>query len=186
MPGGGDTFSLTARLQQEQRLAEIAERYLRGETQPAIAAALGINQSNVSRALKKLLQRWQDKSLFDFEPARAKELASVNNLERVCWEAWLRSLEPKETTATEKSTRGEAAGGSKASIRKETRDGNPAFLDRIAWCIQRRCALLGLDAPTRQEITGAGGMPLVTSVVVEVPAGASLDEEASDGAVESQ
>lgn len=28
----------------------------------------------------------------------------------------------------------------------QTRDGNPAFLQGIAWCIDRRCRILGLDA----------------------------------------
>jgi hypothetical protein len=30
----------------------------------------------------------------------------------------------------------------------------------VRWCIERRCKILGIDAPMRQEHTGAGGGPI--------------------------
>lgn len=36
-------------------------------------------------------------------------------------------------------------------IYRETREGNPAFLDRVCWCIERRAKMLGLDEPTKFE-----------------------------------
>lgn len=36
-------------------------------------------------------------------------------------------------------------------IYRETREGNPAFLDRVCWCIERRAKMLGLDEPAKFE-----------------------------------
>ena len=36
-------------------------------------------------------------------------------------------------------------------MEKEQRDGNPAFLQGVLNCIDRRCKLLGIDAPTRTD-----------------------------------
>jgi hypothetical protein len=74
-----------------------------------------------------------------------------DELERTYWEAWQLSLH---------------------------RDGNPAYLEGVFRCIDRRCKLLGLDAPNRHEIFGSGGSPVVTTVVGEVPAVTEDDEPA--------
>ena len=35
--------------------------------------------------------------------------------------------------------------------------GEPRFLQGVHGCIERRCKILGLDAPRKQEVTGFGG-----------------------------
>ncbi len=40
----------------------------------------------------------------------------------------------------------------KFAKRSEQRNGNPAYLSGVQWCIDRRCKLLGLDAPIKAQI----------------------------------
>ena len=58
------------------------------------------------------------------------------------------------------------------------RDGDPRFLEGIFKCIDKRCKMLGLDAPAKQEISGPNQGP------IEVEGGGvaqGLDMEHLDG-----
>jgi hypothetical protein len=52
-------------------------------------------------------------------------------------------------------------------MEKEQRDGNPAFLAGVMSCIERRCKLLGLDAPAKAELTGKDGGPVQVDAIVK-------------------
>jgi hypothetical protein len=137
-------------LQREQDLAALARLYLTGKTQTEIGQAMGVSQVQISLDLKTLQARWQAAGLMDFDAAKARELARIDNLERVYWDEWEASRQEKETTQTRR--RVAATVSDEAMVRKERRDGNPAYLAGIQWCIERRCKLLGLDAPTKNEV----------------------------------
>lgn len=136
-----------------KRRQEVAERYLRGEYQTAIADDLGIDQAQVSRDLKALRDMWLSSAVRDFDAAKAQELAKIDEVERAAWTAWERSTKDKEVsvhetdgTLEEKTKKPKLK---KAVLRKEGQSGNPAFLSTILTCIERRCSILGLDAPKR-------------------------------------
>ena len=112
----------------------IADLYLRGWLQVDIAAEVGLSQSTVCQDLKALHKQWVASALVDIDIAKSKELAKIDVLERENWDAWQRSCE-----------------GAK------TKTGNPRFLQGIERCIERRCKILGLDAPRKQEVIGFGG-----------------------------
>lgn len=137
-----------------RRRQEVAERYLRGEYQTTIAAALNIDQAQVSRDLKALRELWLASAVRDFDAAKAQELAKIDEVERAAWGAWEKSTQNKEVATQE--TDGVTEAGrpriKKAVLRKEGQSGNPAFLNTILTCIERRCAILGLDAPKRFQI----------------------------------
>lgn len=40
----------------------------------------------------------------------------------------------------------------KVAKRSEQRNGNLAYLSGVQWCIDRRCKILGLDAPIKAQI----------------------------------
>jgi len=128
----------------------IAELYLEGWLQADIAEELELSQSTISNDLNALHKRWLESSLIDFDQAKAVEIAKVDKLEREYYRAWRASKEDKEISVTEK------AGGekprSKAQIRREGRVGNPSFLSGVQWCIERRCKILGLDAPQKMQV----------------------------------
>ena len=131
----------------EQILADrqtIAERYLRGDYQEAIARDLGISQQQVSYDLKAIRAAWLASAVRDFDAAKAQELAKIDAVEREYWLGWERSQKPKEIEYSEDTSK-----GLKSGKRREGQAGNPAFLAGILTCIERRCAILGLDAPKR-------------------------------------
>lgn len=151
-----------------ERRAETAARYLRGDTQAAIAADLGVSQQQISKDLNAIRKEWLASAIRDFDEAKSQELAKIDLVEVEYWRAWTRSQEDKEITYSE--TGGKFGG--KSGERREGQAGNPAFLDGVLKCIERRCKILGIDAPERQELSGPGGTPLLPSireVVVERP-----------------
>jgi hypothetical protein len=119
----------------------VADRYLRGQTQFAIAQSLEVSQQTVSSDVVAIRKEWRKSALIDFDAKQDRELAKIDALEREYWDAWERSKTEKQHTRTRKRT-GKAA-GDEAEVRKEPRDGNPKFLEGVRQCIYLRCRILG-------------------------------------------
>lgn len=138
------------------RRQQVAAAYLRGEYQAEIAARFGISQQQISLDLKAIRSAWLQSAIRDFDAARAEELAKIDAVEAEYWSAWDRSKKDKEVATQEGS--GEIDPQTKRprikklSLRKEGQSGNPAYLAGILSCIDKRCAILGLDAPKRFQI----------------------------------
>lgn len=128
----------------ENRRQEVAARYLRGEMQSEIARSFGVSQQQISQDLKAIRVAWLASAIRDFDALKAQELAKIDQVEREYWLAWARSQENKEIEFEEKGPKGLRSGS-----RSEGQAGNPAFLEGILKCIDRRCQILGLDAPKR-------------------------------------
>lgn len=129
------------------RRQQVAERYLRGDYQTTIAQSLGVDTATISRDLKALRELWLTSAIRDFDAAKAQELAKIDEVERAAWSGWTRSQEDKEISFSEVGVKGTRSGS-----RSEGQSGNAAFLTTILTCIERRCAILGLDAPKRFSI----------------------------------
>jgi hypothetical protein len=97
----------------------------------------------------------------DLDAVKAKELAKLDRLELTYWRAWERSCSTREIRSVTK--KGEAG---TSMLRTEGRDGNPKFLEGVHKCIERRCVLLGLDAPAKKEVSGPGGEPMEVHVYI--------------------
>lgn len=151
--------------QREYDLQEIASLYLQGTIQVAIADELNkkrpyeITQQTISRDLKTIRKRWLDSSVRDFDEARADELAKIDLLEVTYWQQFEASQEPVIKRKTAKKVDGKTT---EATQEVSLGTGDPRFLQGVQWCIDRRCKLLGLDAPAKNEVTGKGGGPIQT------------------------
>jgi hypothetical protein len=138
----------------------IAEYYLQGKTQNQIVEILNndttrgytLTQAIISRDLKAIQSEWLVKSLTDFNQARANELAKIDALEREYWRGWERSRQSK-TVSKSKKEESKRKSKQSAELVKEEQVGDPRFLQGIEQCINRRCQLLGLDAPKRLSIS---------------------------------
>lgn len=127
------------KLERERDRRLIAELYLTGHNQFDIRDQLNaredvaytICQQQVGYDLKVIRGRWARSGIRDFDAARAQELAKIDRLESEYWEAWERVV-PDDRTA-------------------------PQYLSGVMSCIDRRCKLLGLDAPTKIAPTDPSG-----------------------------
>jgi transposase len=150
--------------QREEDLVQITRLYLQGRTQRDIAEVVGVSQGQVNHDLKLIQQRWRESSIMDMNEAKQRELARLDELEREYWAAWEQSK--NERTRARQESDGKSKDGKpnvvRATMEREQRDGNPAFLAGVMSCIERRCKLLGLDAPVKSELTGKDGGPIKT------------------------
>lgn len=119
--------------QREKDLETTAALYLQGWTQLRIAERLNLTRQQIGYDLKAIFTRWRESSVRDFDEKRAEELAKVNHVEQTYWDSWEQSRKPN-----------------KAGL--PTEPGDPRFLSGVERCIERRCKLLGLDAPEKFEV----------------------------------
>ena len=115
--------------ERDRDLVAMARLYCQGMRQIDIAEMLGISQSQVSYDLKRIQKRWQTECIEAISQGKARELARIDELERTYWGAWFNST--------------------------KARKDNPAFLQGVMTCIDKRCKLLGLDAPIKTEDDGS-------------------------------
>lgn len=138
--------------------AIVAEMYLEGHTMAAIAEALeaanGIKYSvnMVNYDLREIRKRWRSSAVRDFDAHREEQLARLDLLEAKAWREFERSCEDyyKQTTGT----------GPMGPIDKEEtggQTGDPRYMNVILNIVERRCKLLGLDAPTKVAPTSPDG-----------------------------
>jgi hypothetical protein len=196
-----DLIALVARRQR------VADAYLRGQSQDRIAQQENVSQAQISRDLATIREDWKQSSIMDFNERKAQELAKIDAVETTAWAAWEKSCKDAEIyhTGVDKGRAGKD--GQPLPERQKSwktvkgQFGDARFLERVAWCINRRCELLGLDAPKKlaptnpdgtDEYTGgltsaqriAGILELVTEFHRETAEGGSTAAAAAASAVE--
>lgn len=128
------------------RREEVAALYLKGYHQQKIADHCNVSVATINLDLKTLQSEWRERAANDIDQRMSEELAKLDKVEATAWQAF---EESKETTET--STQG-------MTVRSTA--GDPRFLNIIQNCIDKRCKLLGIDAPSRLEVTGREGEPV--------------------------
>lgn len=123
------------------RRKQIAELYVQGWTQMAIAEKLNIGQPTVSLDLQKLQKEWRESRIRDFDTVRELEIQKLDRLEREAWAAWERSQKPSQSAEF-----GDDTSNTPKKKRVKNQNGDPRFLVVVHQCIASRRALLGLDA----------------------------------------
>jgi len=155
-----------------ERRKRVAALYLQGVSQWEIGRQLGVTQQCIAKDVRALEKDWQASAVVDIDAAKAKELARIDRLERVAWQAWRRSCQRREKASTrlEKRLDEDAKQGKTVTSKQtELRDGNPEYLKRVEWCINKRCELLKLNPPQRLEHGGSAEMPPIqTQMRVEL------------------
>jgi transcriptional regulator with XRE-family HTH domain len=145
--------------ERERDLERTASLYLKGKTQQEIADEIGVSRQQVGFDIQTVQRRWRESTVINLDEAKQRELARIDELERTYWQAWEKSTGERTKTKQEKT--GGDGGQAKASVEKETLHGNPAFLTGVFNCVQERCRILGLYAPTKQELGGEVTLQIV-------------------------
>lgn len=164
--------------QREADLEREAELYLQGKTQVQMAEIIGVSRTAIRHDLKTIRKRWIDAQVRDYDLATVEQLRRIDLAEAKAWQGWENSVRDRSRIVKE-GTEGDADSKkgkkrTKIQITTEQTDGDPRWLNIILSCVDRRCKILGLDAPTRQELSGPQGAPLK---VESLNVGALTDEE---------
>jgi len=110
----------------------------------------------VSYDLIQIQKTWLDSTIFDFNTAKHKEIAKVDELELIYYDAWIRSC--KGVISQTQKARQKIKSNNDSEIAKELvkinreQVGDPRFLAGVQWCIERRCKIIGIDAPTKIDV----------------------------------
>lgn len=150
----------------------ITELYLKGHSCRSIALQLCKHVGNekyltyrtVSNDINKLLSEWEKDRIDDIHKQKVIELEKINKLERTYWMAWEKSIEDYEKKAKKvKGPLGKDRNGNPLNPTEQEMQttnminfGNPSYLAGIERCIERRCKILGIDAPQKVDITSKG------------------------------
>lgn len=148
--------------------AKITELYIQGHYQSDIAEQLGLTQPQISYDLKVIQKEWVKNTTLSLDEYKGKELAKIDHLECVYWQAWDRSLRDFKSKiikgkgiGKDKETGKPIADSTEQTMKTEDRNGDPRYLDGVMKCIEQRCKLLGIYAPEKREHTGKDGGPIV-------------------------
>jgi hypothetical protein len=149
--------------ERERDLEQLAVHYCRGLSQRAMAEKLGVSRQQIGYDLKILQKRWQESALAHLDAKKAQELARLDHLEAVAWSAWERSCQDAETiTSSTVKGRVSKEGATlpdlqKVSTMTKHQAGDPRFLEHVYRCIDKRCEVLGLNAPKKVAPTSPDG-----------------------------
>jgi len=125
------------------RRKQVAELYLQGWSQPAIAAQFAVSQPTICADLKAIRKDWRESAIRDFDALRDRELQKLDLIEREAWGAWERSQKPAQSAVV--TGEGQAQRARKSM---QHQYGDPRFLQLINQSIGQRRAILGLDLVT--------------------------------------
>ncbi len=131
-----------------------------GKTEIEIADALAgeeykrpytLSRQQIGYDLRKLAKMWEAEAVANLDKHKALALAEVRHLQREYWKAWERSCKDAETLRQE----GSSEKPSRVVKTSKGQAGDPRFLAGVQWCIERRCKIIGVDAPTELKHSGS-------------------------------
>jgi hypothetical protein len=138
--------------QREVDLVKLAHGYLRGVLQKDMAVEFGVSGVQIHDDIKELHKRWRESQIINFNEAKVIELAKIDAIEQEAWAAWRRTIGKMKKY---KHAEGEKGKSKERVMWHEA--GDPRFLTVMQTCVDKRCAILGLDAPKKIAPTDPTG-----------------------------
>lgn len=143
----------------QERRRRVARLYCMGHAQWEIAKIENVSDSVITNDLHTIQETWKSKYSADVHDLKMAELAKIDEIERLAFEAYKRSCEIKRVVTKEKIVGGKDGTVYKDKVVREQLIGSDAFLNRISWCSEQRCKILGI---TKDQVK-------VTTNIVAVP-----------------
>lgn len=162
-----DVISKRTDEERERDRVIVARLYVRGKSQHEIASVLNamypqrpISISAVRLDLEAVRKAWLQSTIIDFNDAKSKELARLDEAEREAWEAWERSKERHVRIEYETSDdQVPFSVKSIANVRRQKRHkiieatvGDIKYLELVERMIKMRCDILGLFQAQKLQI----------------------------------
>ena len=132
----------------------ISRLYLHGYSVETIASQTGLGERLVQAEITAIRKDWLSRTHLNMQQATFQQLDRIDAIEHEAHQGWIRSLGPV-TVETRQATTTARGTVNRATVRSGgERDGNPAFLAQMAWCVEQRCKILGLEKPVAVEVRG--------------------------------
>ena len=150
-----------------ERRTRIAALYLKGiRSYRDIAKEMGVVISTVCKDLKAIKEDWKQLYAKDFSEAVAEVLAEIEVVKQTAWLEW------EKSRGTHRKIRREKKPGQKGiteSIETEELCGDPRYLDKVEWCINKKIEILGLEAPKKinMDVGASGDGKLTIAVAIQ-------------------
>lgn len=161
--------------EREADLLEIAKLYLAHKSHEQIAAQLSamrpyqLSRAQISYDIRTLVTRWRAESVRTIDDQKAEELKRINAVEATAWESWAKSQSPSSVKRQNRTLdKNGVPGTGHMTIEQQDRDGDSRFLSLVMQCSERRCRLLGIEAPQKINLGGPDGKPIAPTVVAPV------------------
>ncbi len=129
--------------ERERDLTEAVRRCIAGESQEEIARALGVSPAQVSRDLRRQIEKWLSAARQDYARYQEGKFPGVVEIEAMCWRSWHESKRPRESKRV-RIGGGVATYTTTTTVRTQPGEGNPAYLAMVIKCIATRNRFLGL------------------------------------------
>jgi hypothetical protein len=128
---------------------------LHGKRQVDIAA-LGVSRSVIEKDIAAIHRQWRQTRQALWREDRAREVARIDLIEHAAWERSCRDAEMVYAGKT--GGRATKVGQPLPDLVQshkavKTQSGDPRFLERVSWCISKRCPILGLYQPQTLRLT---------------------------------
>ena len=145
--------------------------------------------STINREVRCITDEYKKRNDDLLDRHRQRQLMRLDAQEQEAWRAWEKSKEDAITKQGERITgqpgqNGANGGREKSLVRQSGRVGNAEFLRVMLSIAERRCKLLGLDAPAKSMLMNPDGsaiqpaMPAAVLVLPEEQLGRLTDGEA--------
>jgi len=131
-----------------EKLREIEELYLRGETGPAIAERLGVHHNTIYGHLDRTIRpAWRELQNRSVE----EQIEKIRHLRRTAWRRFDESINPetRETIETALSEETGLVEIVKRALTTISHKADPSWLDIVKWCIAEENKIWGFYAPDR-------------------------------------
>lgn len=106
--------------QKESDMLTVARMYKSGRTFRDIGQELNLSHETVRLDLQVVKQRWRESAMVNLDYHLNEQLASIDAIEFQAWQSW------------------------HASVDNNNKEGNPAYLTRVQWCVEQRLKIFGL------------------------------------------
>jgi hypothetical protein len=138
-----------------------------------------------------LRDNWKTSAAIDYAAYANQVFDELENLKRICFEEFHKSMTPKITTEgtvpqdeISDFLDGKEHNTKITKIKEERREGNVAYIQMIERIIERQCKLRGIDAPSKIALTNSKGEDVgdVKSAILTTLAGMSESAQTSESA----